>query len=100
LEYKTAPIVRKPNAGPADNASFRSGIQFFADVEVVFVAVVVVMVVVAVPVVVVVVFFHGRIMVHGTLGTHKPFNLSAANNPSSMNASTGAGLPFILIATM
>ena len=69
-------------------------------VTVVVVAVVVVVVVVAVPVVVLVVFFHGRTMVHGTLGTHKPFNLSAANNPSSMNASTGAGLPSILIATM
>ena len=63
-------------------------------------AAVVVAVAAVVVVMVVLVFLHGRNMVHGILGTHKPFNLSAASNPSSMNAITGAGSAASLIATM
>ena len=60
----------------------------------------VVLVVVVVVVIAVLVVFHEEIIVHGSEGTHKFFSLSAASNPSSMNASNGAGSPSTVIETV
>jgi hypothetical protein len=49
---------------------------------------------------VVVLFAVGRIILHGTAGTHKFRLLSAASNPLAMNARRRSGSPFIVIVTV
>jgi hypothetical protein len=63
-------------------------------VVVAVVVVAVVLVAVVVVVMVVLVSFHGRLMMHGTVGIHIPLALSSAYNSFSMNAITGGLGPF------
>ena len=49
---------------------------------------------------VVVLFAVGRIILHGTDGTHKFRRLSAASNPLAMNARRRSGSPFIVTVTV
>ena len=57
-------------------------------------------VVIVLPETAVVVGVPGRIILHGTDGTHKFRRLSAASNPLAMNARRRSGSPFIVTVTV